>query len=158
MTVVTRNDDGGVAVLTYAVDGQRLNVLTTPALDDLARHADAIAGDDGVVGAVLISGKPDNFCAGADLRRMHGFMARDNAAVDDPPDELARTHRVITGLRELEKPIVAAIHGPALGGGLELAMACSHRIATGDERTTLGLPEVKLGLLPGAGAPRCSRG
>jgi 3-hydroxyacyl-CoA dehydrogenase / enoyl-CoA hydratase / 3-hydroxybutyryl-CoA epimerase len=144
--VVTRADQDGVAVLTYAIPGERMNTLTDRAFADLDEHLRDIARDDAVVGAVLISGKPDNFCAGADIRRLPELQA-----MDDAEPALAEMHAVIRAMMELPKPLVAAVHGVALGGGLELAMACHYRLATDHDKTSFGVPEVKLGLLPGAG-------
>lgn len=144
--VVTRQDVDGVAVLTYSVPGERMNVLNDTAFEDLDRLMDEIAADDSVVGAVLVSGKRDNFCAGADIRRLPLLQAMEN-----PAEELGQAHVIIRKMMDLSKPLVAAVNGVALGGGLELAMACHYRVATTSDKTQFGLPEVKLGLLPGAG-------
>jgi 3-hydroxyacyl-CoA dehydrogenase/enoyl-CoA hydratase/3-hydroxybutyryl-CoA epimerase len=144
--VVTRQDVDGVAVLTYSVPGERMNVLNDTAFEDLDRHMDEIAADASVAGAVLVSGKPDNFCAGADIRRLPQLQA-----MDDATPALEQSHGVIRKMMDLPKPFVAAVNGVALGGGLELAMTADYRVATTHDKTQFGLPEVKLGLLPGAG-------
>jgi enoyl-CoA hydratase / long-chain 3-hydroxyacyl-CoA dehydrogenase len=101
---------------------------------------------DSVKGLVLISGKPDNFIAGADISMLD---AVDSAA---GMTDLARQGQTLMDrLARIPKPVVAAIHGACLGGGLEVALACSYRIATSGAKTKLGLPEVMLGLLPGSG-------
>lgn len=146
--VLTRHDAEGVAVLVYDVPDERMNTLTEQALRDLAAHMAAIAADDTVIGAVLVSGKPDNFCAGADLRRLPRLQALDHQA---RLAALERSHQVLRAMTDLSKPLVCGIVGVALGGGLEIAMACDHRIAGDHPNTQLGLPEVRLGLLPGLG-------
>ncbi|HEY0512170.1 MAG TPA: 3-hydroxyacyl-CoA dehydrogenase NAD-binding domain-containing protein [Thermoanaerobaculia bacterium] len=97
-------------------------------------------------GLVIHSGKPDGFVAGADLEEL--------LALSDPADVhtmLRRGHELMERLAALPFPTVAAIHGACLGGGLELALACDHRVATEHPKTRLGLPEVQLGLIPGLG-------
>jgi 3-hydroxyacyl-CoA dehydrogenase/enoyl-CoA hydratase/3-hydroxybutyryl-CoA epimerase len=95
---------------------------------------------------VLASGKPDNFIAGADIKMLRAMKTANDAA------ELAKTgRRALDRLASFPKPVVAAIHGACLGGGLELALACASRVASSDDKTRLGLPEVQLGLLPGLG-------
>ena len=97
-------------------------------------------------GAVFISGKDASFIAGADLTMLK--------QVETPADMRSftrRAHRLLERLQNLPIPTVAAINGPAMGGGLEMALGCSYRIATTHDKTVLALPEVKLGLLPGGG-------
>nr|CAB3504950.1 unnamed protein product [Digitaria exilis] len=97
-------------------------------------------------GLVFISAKPDNFIAGADIN----MIARAQNAQE--AEELARQgQQVMAEIHALSIPVIAAIHGACLGGGLELALACHSRICTDDAKTVLGLPEVQLGLLPGSG-------
>lgn len=97
-------------------------------------------------GLVFISAKPDNFIAGADIN----MIARAQSALE--AEELARQgQQVMSEINSLPIPVIAAIHGACLGGGLELALACHSRICTDDAKTILGLPEVQLGLLPGSG-------
>ena len=97
-------------------------------------------------GLVFISAKPDNFIAGADIN----MIARAQSAQE--AEDLARQgQQVMAEINALPIPVIAAIHGACLGGGLELALACHSRICTDDAKTVLGLPEVQLGLLPGSG-------
>ncbi len=99
---------------------------------------------------VLISGKPDNFIAGADIEEFTALTSQDAA------ERLSfQGQETVSRVETFHKPIVAAIHGACLGGGLELALACHYRIATDHPKTQLGLPEVQLGLIPGAGG--CQR-
>jgi 3-hydroxyacyl-CoA dehydrogenase/enoyl-CoA hydratase/3-hydroxybutyryl-CoA epimerase len=99
---------------------------------------------------VLISGKPDNFIAGADIEEFTALTSQDAA------ERLSfEGQETVSRVETFQKPVVAAIHGACLGGGLELALACHYRIATDHPKTQLGLPEVQLGLIPGAGG--CQR-
>jgi 3-hydroxyacyl-CoA dehydrogenase/enoyl-CoA hydratase/3-hydroxybutyryl-CoA epimerase len=106
--------------------------------------------DTTIRGAVLISGKPDNFIAGADIEE---FTA---VTTESAAERLSfEGQEMVNRVETLPTPVVAAIHGACLGGGLELALACHYRIATDHPKTQLGLPEVQLGLIPGAGG--CQR-
>ena len=139
------DDKDGVAVWWLDDPSEPHNTLSMRTLDDIERALDETA-DRGARAAVIISGKPNSFIVGADIR-----MLRD---VDTPADAASISHRgheLLGRVREADIPFVAAIHGPALGGGLELALACSYRIATDHDATRFGLPEVNLGLLPGGG-------
>jgi len=96
--------------------------------------------------AIIVSGKKNGFVAGADIHSLYPNTSREAAeqAARGAQDMFERVAR-------LKVPTIAAIHGPALGGGLELALACTYRVCSDHRKTTMGLPEVKLGLLPGAG-------
>ena len=104
-----------------------------------------IREDDAVVACVLASAKPDGFIAGADLDEVLAMSAAEAESIS------RGAHAWLDRVEESRKPFVAAIHGAALGGGLEVALACRFRLATDDPKTVLGLPEVMLGLLPAAG-------
>ncbi len=138
--------DDGVAVITYDQPSSTVNTINSrlaPAFDAVF---DIIENDHTIVAAVLFSGKPDNWIAGADIDE----LANIESAADG--EALSRNgQRVLNKLAALSKPVVAAIHGAALGGGLEVALACSHRICTDHPKTMLAVPEVQLGLIPGAG-------
>ncbi|MEX0820837.1 MAG: 3-hydroxyacyl-CoA dehydrogenase NAD-binding domain-containing protein [Rhodothermales bacterium] len=122
------------------------NKLSTRALDEIGQAIDEAKAEPDVRGIVVLSAKADSFIVGADVREIQAFSSRDEAAA------LSRTaHALIERVRGLDIPIVAGIHGPAIGGGLEFALACTMRIATDHPATTFSLPEVKLGLLPGGG-------
>jgi 3-hydroxyacyl-CoA dehydrogenase / enoyl-CoA hydratase / 3-hydroxybutyryl-CoA epimerase len=143
---------GRLAVVWLDLPGERINKLTPAALREFEELVAWIRSEPELEAAVLISAKESGFCAGADL---NGFLQFDR----EEAEELSRqAGAVLTELSALEKPVVAAIHGPALGGGLEVALACSYRIAADDSKTRLAFPEVRLGLLPAAGgtqrAPR----
>ncbi len=141
---VERRADG-IAVLRLDTPDSPVNLIGRALLDELRALLDALNGDAGVRGIVLASGKPDGFIAGADVREL-GALGTPEAGAAFARDGQATLARLESG-----KPVVAAIHGAALGGGLEAALACAWRVATDDARTVLGLPEVQLGLLPGGG-------
>jgi 3-hydroxyacyl-CoA dehydrogenase/enoyl-CoA hydratase/3-hydroxybutyryl-CoA epimerase len=138
--------DDGVAILRIDVAGESVNTIRGNFAVELDALLDEIARTDGIRAVVVASGKPDGFVAGADVKQLLTLTSASEAA------ELARSgQRVLSRLAESKKPFVAAIHGAALGGGLELALACHARVASTDEKTKLGLPEVQLGLLPALG-------
>jgi len=138
-------DENGVAILTYDLPGRPMNVITDQSTRELDEMMETIAADDGIK-AVILTGKPGNFLAGADI----GMIQR--VQIEQDAYELSRgLQKVLQKIEDLPKPVIAAINGPCLGGGLEVALACHYRIATTSPGTVLGLPEVKLGLLPGAG-------
>lgn len=96
--------------------------------------------------AVLISGKPGCFVAGADINMLQSLKSAEEVT------KISRdAQKIMNEIEESQKPFIAAIQGSCLGGGLELALACHYRIAVKDKKTSLGLPEVMLGLLPGGG-------
>lgn len=138
-------DEHGVAILTYDIPGKPMNVISDQATQELDEMVAVIAADDEIK-SVLLVGKPTNFLAGADIGMIQNVKKEEDAY------QMSQAlQKVFQKLEDLPKPVIAAIHGPCLGGGLELALACHYRIATTSPKTVLGLPEVKLGLLPGAG-------
>ena len=147
-TIDFRTGADGVAVLTIDVKDRPMNVMTPEFLADLATAVERVVSDDAIKGAVITSGK-DGFMAGADLHELvEAFDERDPAAL------LATCRGLHATLRRLEtggKPFAAAINGTALGGGLEICLACHHRVAADRADAKLGLPEVQVGLLPGGG-------
>jgi 3-hydroxyacyl-CoA dehydrogenase/enoyl-CoA hydratase/3-hydroxybutyryl-CoA epimerase len=143
---LTFEQQDGVVVCRYDQPDSPVNTLNSRYGAVFDRLLDALDGDATVQGLVLISGKPDTWIAGADIEE----LAR--CAVPADGERLSTTgQRVMDRLASSRKPIVAAINGAALGGGLEVALACRHRIATDHPKTVLALPEVQLGLLPAAG-------
>jgi 3-hydroxyacyl-CoA dehydrogenase/enoyl-CoA hydratase/3-hydroxybutyryl-CoA epimerase len=138
-------DADGLAWLTLDKPGTSTNVLSKDVLLELdGRLAELEASPPR--GLVLRSGKPNGFIAGADIKE---FRALDSVATAFAL--VSGGQRVLDRLEALPCPSVAALHGFALGGGLELALACTYRVAVGDERLALALPEVQLGIHPGFG-------
>jgi 3-hydroxyacyl-CoA dehydrogenase/enoyl-CoA hydratase/3-hydroxybutyryl-CoA epimerase len=137
--------DPGIAVVTIDVAGP-VNVLGPPAMTELGGLLDRLETDGAVRGIVLTSGKADSFVAGADINE---FVKIDSAATGEAMSRAG--HEFLDRVERFRKPIVVAIHGACLGLGLELALCCAWRVATDDPKTQLGLPEVQLGILPGAG-------
>ena len=136
----------GVALVSIDVPGHRLNVLQASFIDDLDRLLDQVEHEEEYRAVVLASGKLDHFVAGADLRVLESLRFASEGA------EMAHLgHAVMDRVAGFSRPVVAAIHGRCLGGGLELALACQGRVASSHPLTRLGLPEVRLGLLPGLG-------
>ena len=137
-------DPKGVAVITYDVPGEAVNMLRADFVDQFLKVIDQIEQDPNIRAAVLRSGKPDSFIVGADIRMLTGLES-----VDDGIAMCRRGHDALERLAGSNKPVVAAIHGNALGGGFEVALACHARVLSDSPKTMLGFPEVKLGLLPG---------
>jgi 3-hydroxyacyl-CoA dehydrogenase / enoyl-CoA hydratase / 3-hydroxybutyryl-CoA epimerase len=144
------DNENGIAVITFDLPGEPVNKLTAAARLELERLLNQLREDDTVRAVVLISGKPDNFIAGADIEEFTALTTQAQA------ERLSfEGQETVSRVETFHKPIVAAINGACLGGGLELALACHYRIATDHPKTQLGLPEVQLGLIPGAGG--CQR-
>ncbi|KKO49272.1 multifunctional fatty acid oxidation complex subunit alpha [Arsukibacterium sp. MJ3] len=143
-TLTVRDDK--VAVITMDIPGESMNVLKASFAAEINSILASIKGDSTIKGVVIISGKKDSFIAGADIAMLDSCQSAEQA------EDIARMgQQMFDTLEQLKIPLVAAIHGPCLGGGLELAMACHARVATDSVKTVLGLPEVQLGLLPGSG-------
>ncbi len=147
-TIRWHQDDDGVVVLTLDDPDQATNTMNQRYVQSMGQVLDRLeAHRDRITGVVLTSAKK-TFFAGGDLIEMSRVTPADAEAV------YALVELIKAQLRRLEtlgRPVVAALGGAALGGGLELALACHHRIAVDDPHTRLGFPEVTLGLLPGAG-------
>jgi 3-hydroxyacyl-CoA dehydrogenase/enoyl-CoA hydratase/3-hydroxybutyryl-CoA epimerase len=138
--------EDGVATLFIDVPGEPVNTLSAEVGTELTELLRALGKDPAVKALVLASGKKAGFVAGANIEMIK--------AVKSAAEAEALSRAAQQGFDELEgfaKPVVAAIHGACLGGGLELALACRWRMASDDRKTQLGLPEVQLGLIPGAG-------
>lgn len=134
----------GIATLTMKMPG-RANVIGEPLIRALLGAVEELENTEGLRGVLVTSGHRD-FCAGADLAWLYG--ERDAAVVYQGSMLLNSAFRRLEGLGV---PVVACIEGAALGGGYEIALACSHRIALDSPRIQVGLPEVSLGVIPGAG-------
>ncbi len=141
-------DDEGVVTLTMDDPAQSTNTMRAQFVDDydaITKHLEA--HKDRVAGVILTSGK-STFFAGGDLRELIKATPADAPKLSA---NIRRVHLAMIRLETLGKPVVAALNGTALGGGLELALACHRRIALNNPKAKFGLPEVTLGLLPGAG-------
>ncbi|MEP6572170.1 MAG: fatty acid oxidation complex subunit alpha FadJ [Gemmatimonadota bacterium] len=146
MSALSTTLDGATAILTLDLPGEPVNKLNAEVKREFESALATLREDANVRAIVLISGKPDTFIAGADIEE----FTRLTTLVEF--ERLSGEGQVLLQqLADFPKPIVVAIHGPCLGGGLELALACHYRICTDSPKTQLGLPEVQLGLLPGAG-------
>jgi 3-hydroxyacyl-CoA dehydrogenase/enoyl-CoA hydratase/3-hydroxybutyryl-CoA epimerase len=142
LTLAVRPD--GVAVITYDIPGEPVNTLKASFAEEFERVFGEALSDPTIKAAVLVSGKADTWIAGADIEMLKGVATAAQGA------DMCRTgHRAILKLVDSPKPVVAAIHGAALGGGFEVALACHARVLTDDKKTVLAFPEVQLGLLPG---------
>ncbi|WP_410516214.1 fatty acid oxidation complex subunit alpha FadJ [Pantoea allii] len=138
--------DDHVGVITIDVPDEKMNTLKAEFAAQIAAIIAQARKNPQLLGLVLISGKPDNFVAGADISMI------DRCRNAHEAEALARQgQEVMAAIAALPFPVVAAIHGACLGGGLELALACNTRICSLDDKTRIGLPEVQLGLLPGSG-------
>ena len=136
----------GVAVVTFDLADSPVNVLGAAAARAFGAVLDRLERDPTIRAAVLLSGKPDSWIAGADIEQF--LTVRDAADAE----ALSRQGQAMVDRIERGRvPIVAAVHGAALGGGLEVALACAWRVATEHPKTTFALPEVQLGLIPGMG-------
>src|SRR5258705_12942256 len=136
-----------------------MNVIDLKTIEELSTIVEQVAGDAAIKGAVITSGK-EAFCAGADLTRLEVFSREFSDTVKAQGEEMAvkrlfeESRKLSLLYRRLEtcgKPWVAAITGTALGGGFELCLACHYRVAGESANTRVGLPEIKVGLFPGAG-------
>ena len=138
--------DNGIAHLVMDVIGESMNTLKAEFSEEIDNVLKEIRNDNTIKGIVLLSGKTDSFVAGADINMLASCQSASEATA------LSRQGQMIFDqIENLSIPVVAAINGACLGGGLELAMACHARICSDSGKTALGLPEVQLGLLPGSG-------
>ena len=138
--------DSGVGVITMDVPGETMNVLKAEFGEQVSAVLDEAEASKEITGLVLISGKDNSFVAGADVTMLD---ACENA---QEVKEIAQMgQKLFDRIENMDIPVIAAINGPALGGGLELAMCCHGRVISDSSKTVLGLPEVQLGLLPGSG-------
>lgn len=143
MNDVVRSEDSGDGVVVVTMDSGPANALGPPIIDGLAAALDDADRRGDVRTLILTSAIPGFFAAGADIKHMAGIDAGSFTAYGD------RLRAVLDRLAGSARITIAAVEGLALGGGLELAMACTMRVAGAEAR--FGLPEVQLGLIPGAG-------
>ena len=152
-------DSDGMALVTWDMGDRSMNVITMDVIAELGTIVDKVANDAAIKGVVITSGKPA-FCGGADLamlesiRGLYADMVRkqgEEAAAKMVFDESRKLSQLYRRIETCGKPWVCALNGAAMGGGFELALACHYRVAADEAKTRLGLPEIKIGLFPGAG-------
>jgi 3-hydroxyacyl-CoA dehydrogenase/enoyl-CoA hydratase/3-hydroxybutyryl-CoA epimerase len=150
-SVTVEIDEDRIATVWLDQPGEKVNVMNITFIDDFERAVNGLPPD--LTGVILASAKESNFVAGADLEQV--LQA---TSAEDASEQIRRLHRILNRLANQPFPAVAAINGPALGGGLELALACDYRVCVENNGNILGLPEVQLGLLPaGGGSQRLPR-
>src|SRR5882672_8819792 len=152
-------DADGIALVTWDMADRSMNVITMSVIEELAAAVEKVATDTAIKGAVVTSGK-SAFCGGADLTMLDRLtevfatMAKtqgEQAAAAMLFEESRKLSLLYRRIETCGKPWVCALNGTAMGGGFELALACHYRVASDNPKTRLGLPEVKIGLFPGAG-------
>jgi 3-hydroxyacyl-CoA dehydrogenase/enoyl-CoA hydratase/3-hydroxybutyryl-CoA epimerase len=152
-------DSDGIALVTWDMGDRSMNVITMDVIAELGTIVDKVTNDAAIKGVVITSGKPA-FCGGADLtmlENMRGLYTSmvskhgEEAAAKMVFDESRKLSQIYRRIETCGKPWVCALNGTAMGGGFELALACHYRVAADDAKTRLGLPEIKIGLFPGAG-------
>jgi 3-hydroxyacyl-CoA dehydrogenase/enoyl-CoA hydratase/3-hydroxybutyryl-CoA epimerase len=146
MSALTVARRGGIAIVTFDAPNESVNKISKAVGWEFEELLQRLADDEVVKAIVLRSGKPDSFIAGADIEEFVQLRTVEEAA------RLSRDGQLMMQrVADSPKPVVAAIHGACLGGGFELALACRYRVVSDHPKTMLGLPEIQLGLLPGAG-------
>ncbi|GGE93265.1 enoyl-CoA hydratase/isomerase family protein [Stappia taiwanensis] len=151
-------DADGIAHIVWDMAGKSMNVIDITVMDDLDAIVDRVAEDEAITGAVIASGKP-TFSGGADLTMLEGLLREFHGQRSKDPEGAAKllfdgSRRLTLIFRKLEtcgKPFVAAINGTCMGGATELALACHARVAAEGDAVKMALPEIKVGLFPGAG-------
>jgi 3-hydroxyacyl-CoA dehydrogenase/enoyl-CoA hydratase/3-hydroxybutyryl-CoA epimerase len=152
-------DSDGIALVIWDMGDRSMNVITMDVIAELGTIVDKVTNDAAIKGVVITSGKPA-FCGGADLtmlENMRGLYTSmvskhgEEAAAKMVFDESRKLSQIYRRIETCGKPWVCALNGTAMGGGFELALACHYRVAADDAKTRLGLPEIKIGLFPGAG-------
>jgi 3-hydroxyacyl-CoA dehydrogenase/enoyl-CoA hydratase/3-hydroxybutyryl-CoA epimerase len=152
-------DGDGIALVSWDMPGRSMNVIDMTTIEELSAIVEKVAGEAAIKGAVITSAK-DTFSGGADLtmlERMNEVFADlmrtqgEEAATATLFEESRKLSLLYRRLETCGKPWVAAINGTAVGGAFELCLACHHRVAADNPKTRVGLPEVKVGLFPGAG-------
>lgn len=152
-------DADGIATLTWDMPERSMNVITPQVMEELNQVVDKVAGNEAIKGCVIVSGK-EAFSGGADLTMLQGLrdlyvkLAKEQGeqvAMQRFFDESRKLSQLYRKLETCGKPFAAAIHGVCLGGAFELALSCQLRVVSDDASTRVGLPEIKVGLFPGAG-------
>uniref|UniRef100_B0T294 3-hydroxyacyl-CoA dehydrogenase NAD-binding n=1 Tax=Caulobacter sp. (strain K31) TaxID=366602 RepID=B0T294_CAUSK len=149
-------DGDGIALVTFDVPGRTMNTLTASVIKEIGDVVETIKSDAAIKGAVITSGKTTGFCAGADLGELGGSGGLAGAGSGEEGLKAAfeagfALNKAFRALETCGKPVAAAINGLAMGGGLEITLACHYRVVADNPKIQLALPEAKVGLLPGAG-------
>jgi 3-hydroxyacyl-CoA dehydrogenase/enoyl-CoA hydratase/3-hydroxybutyryl-CoA epimerase len=150
-----QTDEAGIALITFDVPNRSMNTLTADVIREIGEINQTLSSETSIKGAIITSGKASGFCAGADLGELGGTLSggglSGEAGLRTLYESCSTLNKLFRALETCGKPIVAAINGLALGGGLEITLACHYRIVADNPKIKLGLPESKVGLLPGAG-------
>ena len=148
-------DSDGVAIITWDLENRSMNVLNAQSVNEYRDIVEKLVKDDQVKGIIIASAK-EAFIAGADLTSNDTFnfdkIGEDKVvAAQTIYDGVMNLNKLFRTMETSGKPFVAAINGHALGGGLEICLACHYRVAIDNDRIQIGQPEAKIGLIPGAG-------
>uniref|UniRef100_A0A8R1DTY7 Trifunctional enzyme subunit alpha, mitochondrial n=1 Tax=Caenorhabditis japonica TaxID=281687 RepID=A0A8R1DTY7_CAEJA len=146
LSTLSIEKNGDVGIVKIDLPKMKENVLNRALFSEIGTAIDQLGADDSVKSIVVMSGKQNSFVAGADI-----FMIKAQTSATVVQEMAKEGQEQFFRIEKTKKPIVAAIMGTCMGGGLELALACHYRIAVNDKKTQLAFPEVMLGLLPGAG-------
>ena len=151
----TEIDADGILLCTFDVPGKTMNTFTKQAVADVETIANRAKNEPEIKGVVITSGKTTGFCAGADLEELFGggweAPGEGEAGLKATFDIAFEMNRVYRALETCGKPVAVAINGLALGGGLEMSLACHYRVMGNGPKTQVGLPEIKIGIFPGGG-------
>ncbi len=138
--------ESNVMAVTIDCPDSKVNKVSSGLLEEISGLLDDIEKDAGLKGLVIVSGKDDNFVVGADVDELNAMKTPAEVVI-----YISKAHEVLRRIETLSIPVVCAIHGNCLGGGLELALVADYRMASDSTKTVMGLPEVQLGLIPAAG-------
>ncbi|MDP3732575.1 MAG: 3-hydroxyacyl-CoA dehydrogenase NAD-binding domain-containing protein [Candidatus Omnitrophota bacterium] len=146
---LTLKIENGFAVIEFDQPDSKVNVLSTENLTELEKLIQELNEKKDLLGLCIVSNKPDIFIAGADIKEIEGITTPSEAE-----SKAKSGQEILNALERLPFPTLALINGACLGGGLELALACDYRLASFSDKVKLGLPEVKLGIIPGFGGTK----
>ena len=141
--------ENGIVIIEFDQPDSKANVLSAVSLTELEKIILELNSRQDLKGACILSSKPDIFIAGADIKEIENIKS-----VSEAEAKARAGQKILSSLEELPMPTVALINGACLGGGLELALACDYRLATFSDKVKIGLPEVKLGIIPGFGGTK----
>ena len=148
-------DDKNIAIISFDLPNKSMNVLTEQGINEFEAHILTAISDKNIVGIIITSGKKD-FLGGVDLAMLGSLCDPYSRTTKEVRAEkgfalIMRVHKLLRNLETCGKPVACAITGTCMGGGFEIALACHYRVASDKETAQLGLPESKIGLLPGFG-------